>query len=135
MSTKQRKPQWWQLYIMLPVLAGLFVLEIRLGLKGAANILAQLGILFLIYGFMQSWVRANRSALMGMDEQPGEWRLNVYKLTPARSIERRPLVQLPENERSGLDARFEPNTSSRRGFQSIPAERLLHVEETKDVHA
>jgi hypothetical protein len=64
-STKAHKPQWWQLYLMLPLLAGLYLPEMRLQLSGAADILAQLAILGLIFAFLhcgcgptvrESWV-------------------------------------------------------------------------------
>ncbi len=82
LSLKQHQPQWWQLYLMLPVLAGLFVLEIRLHLREPVNTLAQLGILFLMYAFIQLWVRANRSALTGMEEEGVMNQTRVRWITP-----------------------------------------------------
>ncbi len=148
MSHKQHKPQWWQVYIMLPLLAGLFVLEIRLRLKGTVNILAQLGILFLVYAFMQLWIRANRRALMGLDEVSGEWLFKVYEVTPAslagareaaQHIERRPAPQLPGTEVKGvLDTAFEMDEYDAEapfsmGARSLQAEQALNVKQTKDV--
>ena len=69
---------------MIPVLLALFLLEMRLPLTSTEHILAQLGILFLIYGFVQVWLRANRRALMGLDEQQGEWQVRVYTDSPAQ---------------------------------------------------
>ena len=83
MFSKKGKPQWWQLYVGVPVLVGLFIPEIWLGLPGGLNILAQLAILFSIFMFLQGWMRANRRALMGLDEQHDEWRIRVYEIPPA----------------------------------------------------
>ncbi len=68
-SLRQNQPQWWQVFLTLPVLIGLFVLLIRMHLQEPVNTLAQLGILVLAYGFIQLWIRANRAAFMGLEEE------------------------------------------------------------------
>jgi hypothetical protein len=150
MSSKKHKAQWWQVYVMLPVLLGLFVWEIRLGLKGTINIAAQLGILFLMFAFMQLWIRANRRALMHLDEESGEWQFKVYELSAedlararqaASRIERRPLVRLPESEVKGvLSTTFEMDEFGHDsafpvGSERLPSEHVLNVKETKDIDA
>ncbi len=150
MPTKNHKPQWWQVYIMLPILAGLFVLEIRLGLKGTANVLAQLGILFLVYGFMHLWIRANRRALMSLDEERGEWEFKVYEIGAAdlvrareagTRLERRPARQLPQGELKGvLSTTFEMDEAEQDAAFPIRSELLrtkhiLNVKESKDIEA
>ena len=150
MSSRNHKPQWWQLYIIVLVLAGLFVLEIRLGLKGALNIAAQLGILFLAYACMQVWIRANRRALMHLDEESGEWRFKVYELNAAdlaraheaaSRLERRPIVRLPQGEVKGvLSTTFEMDefghdTPLPVGSKMVEAKHVLNVRETKDIDA
>ena len=150
MFPKKHKPQWWQLYIMLPVLAGLFALEIKLGLKGAANIGAQLGILFLVYAFVQLWIRANRRALMDLDGERGEWQYKVYEVTTAdlvrareaaSRVERRPLLQLPDGELKGVLSttfemdEFEQESGFPVGSQILQKEHVLNVKETKDIEA
>lgn len=137
-SRKAKKPQWWQLYVMLPVLAALFVLEIRLGLKGAANIIAQLAILFLVYSFMQLWTRANHRALMGLDEERGEWQFKVYEITSAdlararaaaQRAEPRPLFHLPEREVKGvLSTTFEIDDSESHAGIPVDSEALYSRE-------
>ena len=111
MASKKMKPSWWQLYAMLPVLVGLFLLEMRLQLTGTENTLAQLGILGLVYGFMHLWLRANRRALMGLDEEHGEWRARVYEFPPVelpnadgarRRTGARPLLQVPDAGLKGV---------------------------------
>ncbi len=142
MSAKAKKPQWWQLYVMLLVFAGLFVLEIRLGLTGTLNILAQLGILFLIYAFIQLWIRANRRALMGLDEERGEWQLKIYEVTAAdlartreaaKRIESRPLFSLPEREVKGvLSTTFEIDESESSAGIPVDSEALYSHEATRN---
>ena len=110
---KARKPQWWQLYAMLPLLAVLFLLEMRLPFTSTEHIIAQLGLLWLIYWFVQVWMRANRRALMGLDEEPdeqeGHWRIRVleFPATEAsalqgRNRERQPMLHLPESGLKGV---------------------------------
>jgi hypothetical protein len=117
MSSRKKKPQWWQLYAMLPLLVGAFLLEIGLGLTGAANIVAQLGILFLFYGLVHAWLGANQGALMERDGEEGRWRVRVYEipaseLPTAQEIRKRlgehPALQLPEaGVRGMLSTTFE----------------------------
>ncbi len=111
MSANKSHAKWWQLYIALPVLVGLFVIEIRLPLTNVENIAAQIGILLLIYGFIHLWLRANRRALLGVDEEHGEWRIRVYEIPPAQlppihdvenGHEPRPMFQFPEAGLKGV---------------------------------
>ena len=141
-SAKVKKPAWWQVYAMLPVLAAGFLLEMRLPLTNTEHILAQLGILFLIYGFLQAWLKANRRALMGLDEEHGEWRIRVYEIPPAetahaaRSAHRqRPLIQVPETEVKGvLSTTFEMDEEGSLpvGSEMFYSEEMFNTKETKD---
>ncbi len=81
LKPKKRRAPWWQLYAMLPMLVVLFLLELRLHLPGAENVVAQLGILGLVYGLIHLWMTANREALM--DEADGHWEIKVYEVPPA----------------------------------------------------
>lgn len=105
MSTRKNKAHWWQLYAMLLGLVGAFLLELRLGLTGTANIVAQLGILFVFYGLIHVWMGANQRALMGLDEADDQWHVRVYEipagqLPTADEIRKRigehPAIRLPK---------------------------------------
>jgi hypothetical protein len=85
----------------------------RLHLTYAEHVVLQLGILGLIYVFLQMWMRANRSAMMNMDadalEQQGGWVVRVYQFPAAETIaenqgrsKARPLLRLPEGELNGV---------------------------------
>jgi len=111
MSSEKKHPKWWQLYVMLPLLVSLFLPEMQAPLTETEHIIAQLGILCLIFGFMQLWMRANRSALMHMDEEQGYWRINVYEFPPAQlrthddmrdRTSTRPLLQIPASGLKGV---------------------------------
>ncbi len=110
-SRKATRPQWWQLYMGLPLICSLFLLEMRLHITGTEHIVLQLGILALIFVFLQAWMSGNRRALMGLDEEQGTWQLKVYELTTAdlararenaTQAEKRPILQLPEGELKGV---------------------------------
>ena len=45
MSSKKQQPKWWQVYVALPVLLGLFWPETHARMTGTDHILAELGIL------------------------------------------------------------------------------------------
>ena len=137
-SAKARKPQWWQLYVMLPMLAGLYLPEMRLRITGTEHIIAQLGILGLIYAFLRIWMQANHRALMGIDEEQGEWRFKVYQLPATGSGAgrdgarfARPLLHVPEAGLKGvLSTTFElddhqPHSASPAGSEGLYSEEIF----------
>lgn len=111
MTSKKSKPRWWQLYVGLPLLSGLFVLEIRMALTGTVHIIAQLGILFLIYAYAHWWIQANRDALMSLDEENGDWQVRLYEFPAEGSsgavaartrLTERPMSSLPDAALKGV---------------------------------
>ena len=111
MSSKARKPSWWQVYAMVLLLAALLLLEMRLSLTTTEHTFAQLGIVLLIYVFIHIWLRANQRALMGIDQEHREWQMRVYGIPPAeqsaadevgRRIGQRPLFHLPKAGLKGM---------------------------------
>jgi hypothetical protein len=137
-SAKAKKPQWWQLYLMLPLLAGLYLPEMRLRITSTEHIIAQLGILGLIYAFLRIWMQANRRALMGIDEDQGEWRFRVYEFPATESSAGRngtratgPLLHLPEAGVKGmLSTTFEldehePGSGLPAGSEVLYSERIF----------
>ena len=108
MSSKTRGPRWWQLYAMLPLLVGLFLLEMRLPFSETGHVIAQLVILGIIFGLVHLWLRANASALRRMDME--EDRLRASRVIKIYSVPRTlasgsqddneqcPMFQLPEGE-------------------------------------
>lgn len=104
MTTGTKHPKWWQVYVMLPLLVSLFLPEMRVRLTETEHIIAQLGILFLIFGFMQLWLRANRSALMDIGDEEGIWRVHIHEIPSERQkpledvgerARERPLLRIP----------------------------------------
>ena len=111
MWTEKKHPSWWQLYVMLPVLVGLFWPEEKAALTETEHVIAELGILFLIFGFVQLWLRANRSALMNIDPAEAGWRISLYEVPveQLRDLEddedragRRRMLQMPTPEIRGV---------------------------------
>jgi hypothetical protein len=62
--TTPRKPAWWQLYALVPVLGGLFMLDHRAALPPDWHKAVQAAIILVIYGLVWRWLRANTYALM-----------------------------------------------------------------------
>jgi hypothetical protein len=141
MSTRKNKAQWWQLYVMLAGLVVAFLLEMRLGLTGTTNIVAQLGILFLFYALIHAWMGANQTALMGLDEQDVDWHVKVYE-TPADQLRKRlgerPVLKLPQAGVKGvLGTTFEidefETKSAFSADEDLPySEELFNKKDTTD---
>ena len=83
MRTTPRRPKWWQVYTLLPLLVGLYWPEMKAPLTETGHVVAELGILFLIFGFMQFWLRSNKSALMASDPYEVGWGIKYHEITAA----------------------------------------------------
>lgn len=150
MSSKGRRPAWWQLYVGLPLLCSLFVFEIDLHLDQTDNIILQLLILGLIFAFMRTWLHANRGALMEMDENAPErqerYGVRVYQFPPAGHVTPArvttvggPLLDIPQGEIKGVlgttfemnaedaESVFHPRAESPRPADALPLESSDHA--------
>jgi hypothetical protein len=81
--TTLRKPTWWQPYVLVPVLGGLFILEHHAALAPGWRMGVQAAIICVISGLAWRWLRANAYALMTWPtlrhphdynaHHPGDW--------------------------------------------------------------
>jgi hypothetical protein len=108
MSTQYARPKWWQLYLTLPLLIGLFALDNRLKLSLRGHEVVQIGIVLLIYGLMHLWLKANARALSEMDRaRHGGW-VRVMKIPPYQlpyaedENNNRPMLQMPDSGIQGI---------------------------------
>ena len=62
--TTPRKPAWWRLYALIPILGALFMLDHRAALPPGWHKAVQAAIILVIYGLVWWWLRANAYALM-----------------------------------------------------------------------
>jgi hypothetical protein len=98
MSTQSVHPKWWQVYVLVLGLLGLFWLETHARLTGTDHVIAELGILVLIFGSVRAWLKANRSALMESDPTEAGWGVGICdipeaKMYPADEAEDEPARQ------------------------------------------
>ena len=123
MSHPTVHPRWWQLYLTLPLLPALFLVERRLRLSAGGHLAAQIGIVLLIYGLIDLWLRANARALSQVDRDKFHETIITSPIPPRRLSDRRPLFEFPEAEIKGtlsdtfeidvIDAEFLPVEDSR----------------------
>ncbi len=59
-----RKPSWGLLYLIVPLAAGLVLVEHDLVLSLLGHELVQLGIVVIVFGLMLLWVRANAQEIV-----------------------------------------------------------------------
>jgi hypothetical protein len=72
MMPKHRGPAWWLLYALVPLLAGLCVVEHRGSLPPSGHTGVQVGIVLFIYGLVWLWLRANALRLLWSDQPTGD---------------------------------------------------------------
>jgi hypothetical protein len=110
------------LYLTVPLLFVLFILDNRIKLSQRGHIAVQIGILLLVYGLVHLWLKANATALRKMEQNQAYGRITVIQIPPAQlpgtSQDKRPMFQLPDSEIKGtlsdtfemdyIDAEFLP---------------------------
>ena len=86
MLHKHRQKQrlsWWLLYISLPVMIGLFLIEMNLSLSSTGHRLAELIIFLIVCCSFSVWVKANTGALIQDDLE--RWRAARIKSIRSRT--------------------------------------------------
>ncbi len=66
---QNRKPTWWQLYVIVPAMLGLGLLERQFPLPGISPELAEVLIVVSAFSAMIAWVRINRSTIEDTEAQ------------------------------------------------------------------
>jgi hypothetical protein len=72
MFNQNRGPRWGLLYMIVPLAAGLFWLEMKTPLSETEHRAADVGIVLLIFGLVELWLRANRLAFFREDYRKQE---------------------------------------------------------------
>jgi hypothetical protein len=129
MSSQNLRPKWWQLYLVFPLLIGLFAVDHRLNISTRGHQVAQIGILLVIYGLVHLWLRANAKALSRMGQSQSQGTITVIRVPPSQfpdeETEKRSLLYLPDSEVKGiLSATFEADYIDMEAFpvDEIPEE-------------
>ncbi|HSN77500.1 MAG TPA: hypothetical protein VL334_20705 [Anaerolineae bacterium] len=128
MFGKISQPKWWLLYLLLPVLVGLFVIESKASISDAGHRVVGVGIVLLVFGLIELWLRANDANLRAQQWRAQQWhetRRVVYtaqgqfvsskkagaqpaSATPARIAEAVPVAQGLESKALAESAVLEP---------------------------
>jgi hypothetical protein len=80
MSNKEHKPAWWQLYILVPVMIGLILVEQLDPLPGIASEIIDLSVVVLTFGTMLAWMWIN-SGLIEFEEMEKDESLCYLNIT------------------------------------------------------
>ena len=116
MFSKVSRPKWWLLYLLLPVLVGLFVIEHKASVSNVGRRVVEVGIVLLVFGLIELWLRANDANIRAAQwraAQGRETRRVIYtaqgqfvsikkadtqpaSVTPARIMETAPVERSPE---------------------------------------
>jgi hypothetical protein len=106
MNTNYARPKWWQVYLTLPLLIALFILDNRLKISAREHQVVQIGIILLVYGLVHLWLKANAAALSNMDQQKFHGTVSVTRIPlhqlPEPKNDKRPMFQLSHPEIKGI---------------------------------
>lgn len=85
------RPAYWQLYLLLPAIVGLFVLERQLPLPEQAHDVLELAILLVVVALIALWIKLNERPLTGnVDRNQLPMNIGVYDPPRAKSPGRAP---------------------------------------------
>ena len=98
MSTADTGPKWWQLYLAIPLLIALFMLDAHLKISSHGHQAVQIGIILLVYGLMYMWVNANASALLQVDRSEHRVRTTVVHFPALANEETDPIFEYSDLE-------------------------------------
>jgi hypothetical protein len=96
------RPKWWQLYLTLPLLVGLFLVDFRLGLSTRGHQIVQIGIVLFVYTLVHLWLKANGVPLSKMDAQRTRVIITIIQVPHPNESKKQPLFQLPESGIKGV---------------------------------
>ncbi len=106
MSSSNLHPKWWQLYLVLPLLLALFIVDHRLKISTRGHQAVQIGIALLVYGLIHLWLKANSRALRRMDQEENHGRIRVIRVPvsqlPGSGTGNNLMLQLPDSEIDGV---------------------------------
>ena len=80
MTLSTAHPKWWQIYLIFPLLIVLFILDHQLKISTRGHQAVQIGIVLIVYGLIHLWLRANATALAGMDREQAHGRILVIQV-------------------------------------------------------
>lgn len=91
MHTKKQGPSWCLLYLSLPMMIGLILLEMRLPLSDTGHRITGFIIVLIVFGGMSLWLKANSGALIQEDVEKYHAALEA----DSRAISQPPVKNLP----------------------------------------
>ena len=133
MSRKNRRPKWWQLYLVVPLLIVLFAMDGRLKISTGGHQMVQIGILIFIFGLVHFWLKANATALSNLDRERFKGTYTVIEIPPSREAEsshEQYLVLRPSNAeiKGVLDNTFEIDQPAAEAFKVEELQKKLNKE-------
>lgn len=78
---QKRKPHWWLLYLTVPLVLGLLVIESQMPYPLVIHRIAEFVIVLMGFGSMLVWVRANEGGLIDEEIEKEPW---TIRPNPAR---------------------------------------------------
>ena len=64
MNKEKRRPAWSQLWLLLPLLAVLATVEVRVPLSPTGHQLVEVAIVLVVFGLAALWIRVNAAAMV-----------------------------------------------------------------------
>jgi hypothetical protein len=108
MNAQNVHPKWWQLYLLLPLLVGLFMVDFRLKLSTRGHQIVQIGILLFVYWLVHLWLKANEAAQQSAENSQHPVIITYVQTPLPNKRKTKPSLQLPNSEIKGLlDNTFE----------------------------
>ncbi len=82
---QKRKPNWWLLYLTVPLMLGLLIVESQMHYSLLVHRMAEFAIVLLGFGLMFLWVRANQGAMIDEEIEKEPWTIQPDPAREARN--------------------------------------------------
>lgn len=103
MNTPNRKPRWWQLSLLAPLMTGLLLVDVHMNLSPAAHQMVEVGVVLLMYGAMAYWLWMNQAALESTVNETQTQPQTIARLEPIQTVSGCQLVEQAREEQQPSD--------------------------------
>ena len=94
---KRPQPTWWQLYLLIPIMGLLMIVEHLAPLPGVSDQLVDLGIIALVFGAMLFWLKRNAAGLEENSPSTRSQRLPTDRVLPEPNLRTRDIQTASRN--------------------------------------
>lgn len=96
------RPQWWQMYLLVPLMIALLVIEGEIQSPLIVHRFLEFGIVLVTFGLMAVWIQGNQAALSNEEAEKQPW---ILEPDPKSELAVDPDI-LPDEPEDSVDSPY-----------------------------